>query len=58
MHPELAVVAFRDVQRAWEVLRDPQLRAVHDRELALAELRSVLSFQDELEVDEMELHGV
>lgn len=37
-----------------QVLSTPALREVHDRELAQAELRSVLTYQDELDVDEME----
>lgn len=60
-HPDKAAAAspesashFLLVQRAWEVLRDPSLRAVHDRELALEAMRAVMTFQDELDLDEMD----
>mmetsp|Transcript_43677 Transcript_43677/g.130938 ORF Transcript_43677/g.130938 Transcript_43677/m.130938 type:complete len:200 (-) Transcript_43677:431-1030(-) len=49
-----ASARFHEVQRAYEVLRDPRLREVHDRERMLAAQRAVLSFQDELDLDEMD----
>jgi hypothetical protein len=38
-----------------QVLRNPGLREMHDRELALQHMRQTLSFQDELELTDMEV---
>lgn len=37
-----------------QVLRDPHLRVLHDRELLLQDMRSTMMYQDELEVEEMD----
>ena len=38
-----------------QVLSDPALRDVHDRELTQAEAQSVLTYQDELDATDMDV---
>mmetsp|Transcript_39782 Transcript_39782/g.88420 ORF Transcript_39782/g.88420 Transcript_39782/m.88420 type:complete len:131 (+) Transcript_39782:110-502(+) len=45
---------FQRVQTAWEVLRDPHLREIHNRELNQASMQSVMTYADEIELYEME----
>ncbi|GIL98183.1 hypothetical protein Vretimale_3606 [Volvox reticuliferus] len=46
---------FPLVQRAWEVLRDASQRAAYDSVLSLREMQTPLAYQDELDLDEMDL---
>eukprot|EP00198_Chlamydomonas_reinhardtii_P001447 XP_001690783.1 DnaJ-like protein [Chlamydomonas reinhardtii] len=45
---------FELVQKAWEVLRDAGRRAAYDSELSLQELQAPLSYQDELDLGELD----
>ncbi|GLI58820.1 hypothetical protein VaNZ11_000583 [Volvox africanus] len=46
---------FPLVQRAWEVLRDASQRAAYDSLLSLKEMQTPLAYQDELDLEELDL---
>ncbi|GFH10170.1 J domain-containing protein, partial [Haematococcus lacustris] len=62
LHPDKSYGAAADefvsLNKAWQVLRDPHLRKIHDQQLALHRIREPAVFQDEVTLDDMELTAV
>jgi curved DNA-binding protein CbpA len=53
-----AAALFLEVQRAWEVLQDPQRRREYDRQLALDASRQEVHINEEVALSEMGLESV
>eukprot|EP00741_Cyanophora_paradoxa_P019374 tig00021127_g18702.t1 len=47
-------MAFVEVQRAWETLRDPEARKAYDEALAAAEAAEQITIADELQLSDMD----